>query len=197
MTETLDDRTKASDPGRITLLPEKMRRFHPEIYQYQGLCRRWKKQFTKDQIYQQTRSREHLENGDSRAAVVISLSPLIIAAYTDELDCVAMLKFPPDLVQEYGLRVGSRLLTVNIYRYGDRPVSDLENGPASYRRHSNFEPYIAEFLSADYERIDRRKLEISEQEWNRTIELAHAYLDKHGSRFRDGYPLRCLIPAIG
>jgi len=37
----------------------------------------------------------HLKMGDSRAAVVISIHPkLVIAAYTDELDCVAMLQFP-------------------------------------------------------------------------------------------------------
>ena len=38
---------------------------------------------------------EHLEHGDSRAAIVISTDPeLLIAAYTDELDCIAMLRLP-------------------------------------------------------------------------------------------------------
>ena len=38
-----------------------------------------------------------------RAAVVIAVKPLLIAAYTDELDCIAMLHFPEELAAEYAL----------------------------------------------------------------------------------------------
>ena len=60
---------------------------------------------------------EHLEHGDSRAAIVVSTYPaLLIAAYTDELACVAMLRLPKEpLVSKYSLLRGSRLLTVNTY----------------------------------------------------------------------------------
>ena len=62
---------------------------------------------------------EHLEHGDSRAAIVVSTDPeLLIAAYTDELDCVAMLRLPKEpLVSKYSLLRGSRLLTVNTLQY--------------------------------------------------------------------------------
>jgi hypothetical protein len=197
MTETLDDRSFASDPGRITLRHEKMSRLHPELYLYKGLCNRVKKRFTPEQIYSHTYHREHLENGDSRAAVVISLQPLVIAAYTDEFDCVAMLEFPDFLALEYSLQVGSRLLTVNTYYPGhSNLVADLEHGPASCHQYWNFTPLIAEFLSIDFDRIEQRKSEITEQEWSRTVELAHNYLDKYGSRFRNGLPLYCSSPAI-
>ena len=48
---------------------------------------------------------EHLIFGDSRAAVVISIYPkLIVAAYSDELDCVAMLLFPREpFITKYNL----------------------------------------------------------------------------------------------
>jgi hypothetical protein len=198
MTETLDDSSFASDPGRIALRHEKMSRLHPELYLYKGLCNRLKKRFTPQQLYWHTYHREHLENGDSRAAVVISLQPLVIAAYTDEFDCVAMLQFPDFLVSEYALAVGSRLLTVNTYYQGhSNLVADLEHGSASFYRYWNFTPFIAEFLSIDFDRIEQRKSEISDEEWARTLELAHAYLAQHGSQFRNGLPLYCSIPAIG
>jgi len=119
----------------------------------------------------------------------------VVAAYTDEFDCVAMLRFPQDLVQEHGLVLGMRLLTVNTYSKGTELVADLEHGPASYRRFSNFGPYIADFLSDDRERIEARKAQIPEAEWKRTAELSAAKLAKCGSRFRNGNPVKSFEPA--
>ena len=63
---------------------------------------------------------EHLLLGDSRAAVVVSTNPLMVTAYSDEMDAAILLRFPAFLVSKYALQVGTRLLTVNTYeqRYG-------------------------------------------------------------------------------
>ncbi|HEU5117799.1 MAG TPA: hypothetical protein VFT74_14325, partial [Isosphaeraceae bacterium] len=101
----------ASDPGGLTISDEKLRVLKPELY---GFFRNLSIRFGLDWD-QLGYLREHLQNGDARAAVVVSVDPLRVAAYTDELDAVALLEFPPEFVEDYGLRVGSRLLTVNGY----------------------------------------------------------------------------------
>jgi hypothetical protein len=194
-TRTLDDRSQASHPGGIRLSEEKARRFEPGLYEPRGVFRLLGRLSPWQRFYQ-ARLVEHLLHGDSRAAVVMSVSPLLVAAYTDELDCIAMLGFPAELVQEYGLQVGSRLLTVNLYVSGREPVADLDPGPASYGRYKNFGPAIAEFLSDDREQIEARKRKISEQEWAHTVELGRAYLARYGPKARDGRPLESEMPAF-
>ncbi len=193
-TKTLNDSASASDPGQIRLSRAKLRRFHPELYEPRGLWRLLKR-LSPMQRFWQTRREEHLLYGDSRAAIVMATTPLLIAAYTDELDCIAMLIFPDELVHEYDLEVGSRLLTVNLYTIRGNLVADLEHGPASYHRYSNFGPMIAEFFSNDMARIKQRRSEIEETEWAHTQELAEAYLTKRGKRYRDGRPMCSMLPA--
>ena len=53
--------------------------------------------------------------GDTQPAVVVSTQPLLIAAYSDEMDAVVMLKFPAEFVEKYSLSVGDRLTTSNVY----------------------------------------------------------------------------------
>lgn len=193
-TLTLNNASFASDPGRIQLSHGKLRRLQPELYEPQGLYR-WFGRLSPNQHLRLTHTEEHLLHGDSRAALVVSINPLLVAAYTDELDCIALLRFPQELAQEYSLQVGSRLLTVNLYMHGNTTASDLQPGPTSYQRYSNFIPLIAEFVSADQTRIEARKAAIAEAEWARTEGLAQEYLAQHGQRCRDGRPLYNHIPA--
>src|SRR5688572_27161776 len=115
MSKYHDDRTYASDPGRLTLSRRRFRRLEPAARGLRGwLWRRlWGGAVLEEML------NEHLLLGDSRAACVISMDPLLVVAYTDELDCVAMLSFPSWLIEEHRLRLGSRLLTVNTYFYGE------------------------------------------------------------------------------
>jgi hypothetical protein len=204
-TKTIDDSSRASNPVFINLSDTKISQFHPELYQVNittGLLQSlafWKavdKEYIPLYPILHTHYKEHLLCGDSRAAMVVSINPLLIAAYTDEFDCIAMLKFPNSLISEYNLKVYDRLLTINLYMPEGDFAEDLENGPASHNRYSNFEPFIAEFLSDDLHQIELRKAQILSNEWERTKHLAEKYIEKNGKiRFRDGRPLYCRKPA--
>jgi hypothetical protein len=126
-------------------------------------------------------------HGDSRAAVVVSTVPLLVAAYTDELDCVALLRFisPPEPLQ-----VGSRLVTVNTYGRTDKISQDLFPGPLCGDRWTVFHPIIADFICDDPGQVARLKLTISGEEWTRAERLGHEYLEARPGVSRDGAPCR-------
>lgn len=180
-----DDSTTASDPGGVTVSDARLRRLCPELY---GLRARAKARRFREIII------EHMEVGDSRAAVVVRLDPLLVAAYSDELDCVAMLRFPPDASEE-PLEIGSRLLTVNTYWRGDSYAADLDPGPLHEDRYVDFHPIIADFICADSHRVEHRKNEIAEEEWTRAQTLGTEYCVAHPGIWRDGSPSRSHRPA--
>jgi hypothetical protein len=121
---------------------------------------------------------EHVHFGDSRAAVVMSVKPvLLIAAFTDELDCVAVLgyvdkgprEYPRNLarrlVRTYDLEEGKRLLTVNTYIRAEGGVAaDLTAGPRAFRRWTDFMPIIADFVTEDNGRVVQRKAAITAED---------------------------------
>ena len=179
-----DDRTRASYPGRIGLSKSRFHRFDPLAA---GLPIGWASRFASREEFEDMLD-EHLRLGDSRAACVMSVDPLLVAAYTDELDCVALLMFPRWLVEEHNLKTGDRLLTVNTYSSGQRIVPDLIAGPRQMRRWVNFYPVIAEFFSDDVQRIQKRKAQIAEAEWTRCEHMGRESLRRSPGRWRDGSP---------
>jgi hypothetical protein len=187
----------ASHPARVILSNDKLRKFHPELFGVRGCVKdvsEWVSQ--KFYAFTRTRIREWLYHGDSRAAVVVCADPLLVACYTDEMDCVVMLRFPDGLAEEYALREGSRLLSANAYmvRKPERALQpDLVDGPKSTFQHALIFPFITDFLSDDLDRIAQRKAEISRAEWSRAASLADAYLERPGCTARDGRPLYCGI----
>ncbi len=143
-------RSTASDPGNVSLSREKLEVLYPNFFAFSGLLMRLWKSLSGSAPFSASTIEKHLQFGDSRAAVVISVSPLLVAAYSDERDCVVMLKFPEDLVATYRLKPGSKLITVNTYMKGPkRPVADLIEGPLSRGNWHNVIPMIADFLSDD------------------------------------------------
>lgn len=108
-----------------------------------------------------------------------------------------MLRFDDNLVSEYGLEIGTRLITAN--RYYDIEdsgyESDLVPGPANIGRYGNFMPLVADFLTDDVERLDKLKAEISEVEWLHTETLGQTYLTEDFARPRDGRPCWAQQPA--
>lgn len=190
-TWTLDETTRASDPGNVALSDARLRRLRPDLY---GLGHRLRAAVGLDFPWR-VFLREHLRNGDSRAAVVVSTRPLLVAAYTDELDCVALLEFPEAFVAEYGLRDGSRLLTVNTYKRNNEDDADLIPGPNAGQSWTGFQPIIAEFVSDDRHRIEQRKAEIGEDEWKRAYAMGKTYLKRRPGVWRDGRPGHSFVPA--
>jgi len=181
-----DPHGRASDPGNVKLSSGKLRIFKESI------APSILKSLPDDLLD------EHLRLGDSRAAIVMKTNPfLLIAAYSDEIDGVAMLRFDHKFIDLYNLKEGSRLLTVNTYQYKrDRNiVKDLNLGPKELGRYRNFYPLIAEFLSDDMDRISQRKTQIEETEWSRTQILGKEYMEKNGFRARNGNPYFSMIPA--
>jgi hypothetical protein len=187
--------SKASDPGLVPLSLERLRRFHPELFVRRANPFAWLDRVLGVRAAVLYRVRDQLLHGDSRAAVVVSLEPLVVAAYTDEIDCVALLRFPDEFVEQYNLRLRSRLLTVNRYLVGETPAPDLVPGPLSYHRCANVIPYVADFLTDDADRLRDRKREIRNDEWTRAWVLGQAALQRPGAQPRDGRPLSCGTPA--
>ena len=188
MSKYHNDNTRASDPGGVRLSDDKLRRLHPELY---GLRAFFDKRLKEEREV----IAEHMRLGDSRAAVVMSAYPLLVAAYSDDLDCAALLMFDSRLSDDYGLDVGSRLLTVNTYAHDPALAPDLWRGPAASSPWTNFMPVIAEFVSDDGDRIEQRKARITPQEWRRAWECGEEYRRRNPRRARDGRPMYCACPA--
>jgi hypothetical protein len=179
-----NDHTAATDPGGIRLSRLRSRRLEPLASKMPNwTAGRFANRDEFDQMLD-----EHMQLGDSRAACVMSVEPLLVAAYTDELDCVTLLGFPAWLVEEYRLKAGGRLLTVNTYTRGQHIAPDLAVGPRQLGRWVNFFPVIAEFVSDDLEQIAGRKAMITEEEWARCEYLGRASLRIHPNRRRNGSP---------
>lgn len=192
---TVDRSTQAVDRGGFKLSKQKIRKFHPPLF---GV-RAW----LHDLSIQSERLRtshlvqmlsDHVQFGDSRAAVVLSTDPLLIAAYSDDLDAVTVVQFERSLVDEHRLGPGTRLVTVNTFEDDGRLATDLVRGPKARGSWTNFWPMIAEFSCDDVEAIEARKRTIKDAEWQRTTELGRAFVSS-GRRPRDGRPLMSIKPA--
>jgi hypothetical protein len=183
---TIDTNTAASDPGSVKVSEKRLRAYCPGLYKWSGSRR--KQRWARLSIV------EHMMYGDSRAAVVVSADPLLVAAYTDELDCVAVLHFASDSPVPQ-LAVGTRLLTVNTYGAGGEYSADLVVGPRELGRWTRFHPIIADFICSDAAPVECRKSQISEDEWERAMQLGIAYLAQHPGKSRDGAPCWSRMPA--
>jgi hypothetical protein len=198
---TVND-TRSAQSQTLTLSHQKLKALEPELYS----SRSWQKFLrengyrlgspNEDAGYWKNYVEENLRRGDPRAAVVNSTSPLLIAAYAGEIDCIVMLRFSDQFVQRYDLKAGSRLLAVNIYlEWNFFPPEDLIPGPRSTGKYGNSAPLIAEFLTDDLNLVEQIKAGIGETEWQRTGTLGDEYLKQNADRARDGRPLLCHLPA--
>lgn len=189
MSKFHDDRTIASDAVGITLSDDRLRRIEPWLYGWRSLfCRILihGRPFNARQARQLLA--EHIHAGDSRAAMVVRRDPLLVAAFTDEQDCVVLLQFARWLADEHRLDEGSKLLTVNTYVRGGVPAPDLVLGPKSLGRWTNFYPVIAQFVSDDRVQIENRMRAITTAEWDRTVAFSKALLAQPTLSVRDGHP---------
>lgn len=187
--------TGASNPGRLKLSDARLRLLCPELYGVRGMM----VEPLLNLIFRHDSSRkiikQHLNGGDCRAAIVVSTSPLLVAAYTDEFDCIALLRFPDALVDHYRLTQGKRLITSNTYGEGPNHLTDLALNPGYKSSWTVFHPVIADFVSNDRQRLITLKEKISEEEWKRVYTLGVEYVEYRPGIARDGHPINSVLPA--
>lgn len=118
---------------------------------------------------------EYAYHGTAEPALVVSVTPLIVAAYSYEFDWVVQFQFPPPYSRAAALFPGKRLLAVNMTKPG-RPSGDLIFGPGQVDGESgDFHPIIADFVTDDDLNVEQRKAEITDGMWHRAAVCMRAY----------------------
>jgi hypothetical protein len=127
--------------------------------------------------------------GDACGAIVVAVAPqLVVAAYSGDLDCVALVSAPEGVVLRPAWRVGTRLVTVNSYTRENAVAPDLVAGPAATGVWTNFTPTIGHWLSDDHARLERLVSgSIAEAEWGRVTQLAQEAMARSPRRIRSGH----------
>jgi hypothetical protein len=189
----------ASDPARLTLSESKLRLLCPSLFVRTGVEGFMRCLFG-DGLGARVIIRDVLEHGDSRAAVVLSVDPLFVACYCDDLDGVCVLRFPDEFSQ--GLQKSDRLLTVLNSISLDRPAerdeiaTDIVQGELADPLYVDFWPLVAEFLTDDLEAVERRKRAISDDEYVRCQQLGEEHMRRFGGKARSGRPNPSSAPPI-
>ena len=173
----------------LTLSDERLHRLEPKLFD----MARWASQADRDSWVEAIR--DTLARGANRAAVVVDAAESIVAAYTNELDCVVLLRFEAGFGLVHGWQNGTRLLAVSSYVGRDAGLAtDLQPGPGDTGRFGNVWPLIADLLTDDQAVMAARKRAIIEAEWARAGELGRSKLADAGTP-RDGRPLGSRQPA--
>ena len=176
----------------------------------------WLKERRQENERFKTHVAEHLRYGLAEVALVVRVEPLLIAAYTAEIDCVAFLAFfdevrphpvygqfypeglAREFIQRHRVTQGSRLLAVNTFATVADEGSyapDLRPGPKERGIYGNFAPFIADFLALNLPVVEERKRAVEEWEWQRCEGMADAYWNhvvEGGIEPRDGRLTTCL-----
>lgn len=119
---------------------------------------------------------EILKFGDTQPAIVYSAKPLVVSAYSDELDAVLFLEFPDELTDKYELSRGDRLTTACTYTpfgYGD-PATDIDPGEKRSGQFIDFTPVVQLFYGANDKKIKAKTELFTEETWQRVTELTEA-----------------------
>lgn len=173
-----DSSTAASNPGNILLSEKKWNKIVNDLYSV-----------SKNRVkYYKTSVQGHLAHGDSQPAVVISAAPLLVAAYSEDMDAVIICKFPEYFKQTYDLKIGSKLICINTYGRGNTISLSIHPGPKYLGVWTDFYPLIADFLSEDVEYIKKKKQTIEEEKWAHVKALGDEYVRKFSKgHFRTGF----------
>ena len=127
--------------------------------------------------------------GDTQPALVYSIEPLIISAYSDEMDAVVFLRFPDFLTDRYKLNVGDILASSNVYteRSDEIVADDIFIGENYLERYHDFTPIIQLFLSDDEEAIKFNAGIFDRNTLQRVQDLTEEYADRHLELCREGF----------
>lgn len=129
-----------------------------------------------------------MNDGDIQTAVVVSIDPLLVACYTEDFDAVILQYYPTELGKKHGWDLHKRLITVNTYNGlgAVRKNKDIYPGQDAKGRYKSFGPLIADLFTDNTERLERKKREIPEEYWQRTLYLGNEYMRKHPKIARNG-----------
>ena len=176
----------AENPGNVKLKQKK-------FYQIRKLiCGSIKEQMAYDMHTQMLANL--LMFGDTQPAVVHSVDPLVISAYSDEFDAVIFLRFPDELTSIYGLKPGMKLVTACGYDpRGDKVADDIFPGAGFTGSYNDFIPVVQLFyggkkqlfFTGGDEEIRERPSEFSDETWDRVLSLTADYAASGLSR--DGF----------
>lgn len=132
---------------------------------------------------------EHVKYGDSQGALVVKTDPLLIAAYNEDIDCVVMLLFEKKIQERYNFKVKDRLICVNTFANIQQLQSDLIPGKNDSKMWTLVHPIIADLVSQDEDKIEKRKNEIGDIGYEYIWQLATDYLKLKKGVSRIGKPL--------
>ncbi len=120
--------------------------------------------------------------GDTQPAVVYSVKPFIVAAYSDEFDAVVFLSFPDELAETYKLEPGARLTTSNLYDAEGDMADDIIPGEGYTRRFTDLTPVVQLFFGKKDDKIKQNTELFDESVWDRVSEKAGEYAKTGKSR---------------
>ena len=172
MKKYMSSTTKAENEGGVHLSKSKVELVRDNLMGLTFLQKvKWNSKYDK--------INEFMQYGDTQPAYVVSLHPLIISAYSDEIDGVVLLEFPPELGSFYDLTEGARLVTSNVYAFGTTMAPDLIPGEGNLNRYVNFTPIVQIFL-AEEEDFARERISLFEEEkWERVVQLTEEKMRDH------------------
>lgn len=179
MGDYVDPNTYAENAGNVELSEKKFAQVRDKILKISF--------FDKAQYNRNfERINDYMMKGDTQPAIVYSVNPLIISAYSDEMDGVVFLKFPKKLAKMYNLHEGMRLVTSNVYEYGTKIAKDINIGDGYLKRYVNFTPIVQLFLT-DSENYAMKRTELFDEEiWERLNYLTEEY-SHSGKKARKGF----------
>lgn len=174
-------RMGAFNPGLFDLDKKKLKNLRPQIFNPLNLI-------MGNRFDNASFISTQLNDGDIETGVVVSTDPLLVACHTTDMDAVILQCFPKELGEKMGWTLDSRVIITCTYNgYGPvRRNNDIFEGPSSRKKFKSFGPVIADLYATDMEYVERKKKEIPEELWQRTIELGKEYMIKHPGIARNG-----------
>lgn len=186
--KSLDNTTVASSPGNVYLSIEKLKLLSPSIFTLKfkllGYILKILRGYTIINSLE-----ERVFYGDSQPAIVISTTPLIIAAYSEDIDCVVLIKFPDKFTEMYNLYPKSKLISINTYLQGNEFQKDLSPGDNCHYTWVGYTPIIGEFITNNLDILEEKKSNISEDLWEYVYKLGLEYSVKYPNTYRNYDPL--------
>lgn len=164
-------------PGRFQVNNKKLKALRPKLFKFSHFI------FGSSMDHKPF-TLQFMREGDVQPAVVISLDPLLVACYSDELDAVTVQYLPSELIPKLKLKMYSKLLTVN--GYGKRPTKDVTLGPNALGNYASVASIIADLYTDDTLRLNTLKNAFEEEWWNHTVNLGRKYLEDHPGMARNG-----------